>query len=94
MELVMNNLLHNHNIVAKIYAKGKISLPTTIKNDLDLHDGDNVIFIKSGNSWMMTTRNVLIKDAQNYAQTLNPDGDSLVDSLIDERKTTFELEGK
>ena len=67
----MNNLLHNHNIVAKVYAKGKISLPTTIKNDLGLHDGDNVIFIKSGNSWMITTRNVLIKDAQNLAEAVN-----------------------
>lgn len=74
------------NCVAKVYSRGKINLPTYLKEDLNITDGDQVIFIKNGNSWLLTTRNAWIKDAQTYARSLNPENDSLVDALIEERR--------
>ena len=91
----MNN---HHNLMAncfaKVYSRGKINLPTSLKEDLSIHDGDQVIFIKNGNSWVITTRNAWIKDAQSYAKTLNPNSESMVDDLIAERRQTAELEAK
>lgn len=80
------------NCIAKVYARGKINLPTTLKEDLSIHDGDQIIFIKNGNSWFITTRNAWIKDAQSYAQTLNTEEESMVDSFIAERRHDAELE--
>jgi bifunctional DNA-binding transcriptional regulator/antitoxin component of YhaV-PrlF toxin-antitoxin module len=79
--------------VAKLYSRGKINLPAPLKADLDIDDGDQVIFIKQGNSWLVTTRNAWIRDAQAYAKSLNPENDSLVEALINERRAAANKEG-
>jgi bifunctional DNA-binding transcriptional regulator/antitoxin component of YhaV-PrlF toxin-antitoxin module len=89
----MSNLQHHlTNCVARVYSRGKINLPAYLKEDLALHDGDQVIFIKNGNSWTITTRNAWIKDAQSYAQALNPENDSMVDELISQRRIAAQSE--
>lgn len=89
----MSNLQHqNLNCVAKVYSRGKINLPAYLKEDLAIHDGDQVIFIKNGSSWTITTRGAWIKDAQSYAQTLNPENDSMVDELINQRRIAAQSE--
>lgn len=85
---MMNNSQNRNNCVAKVYSRGKINLPSDVKHDLAIHDGDQIIFIKTQNSWMITTRNAWIKDAQDYCKTLNPKGESLVDELIKSRRKT------
>lgn len=81
-----------NNYTVRLYSKGKINLPNDVKEDLHVQDGDQVILIKNNNSWTITTRNALIKDAQQYAATLNPDGESLVDNFIAERQETAKTE--
>lgn len=89
----MINLQHSvTNYTAKVYARGKINIPSDVKHDLALHDGDQVIFIKTHNSWVITTRNAWIQDAQDYCRTLNPERDSLVDSLIADRRRAAKKE--
>lgn len=78
--------LPKNQCTAKVYAKGKINLPANLKDDLSIHDGDQVIFIKRANTWKLTTRELLIKEAQEYSKQLNPTNESLVDSLLEERR--------
>jgi len=75
-----------NNFNAKIYSHGKITLPMTVKTDLNVHDGDEVIFIKKDLSWIVTTRNNWILEAQAYFKSLNPKGKPIVDEFIKERR--------
>lgn len=74
------------NFNAKIYSHGRITLPVTVKIDLNVHDGDEVIFIKNGRSWIVTTQSNWILEAQAYFKSLNPKGAPIVDEFIQERK--------
>lgn len=81
------------NYTARIYSQGKINLPVRVKDDLQVHDGDQILLIKKGSSWVITTRNAWIKDAQAYASTLDKKNVSLVDELITERRLAATKEG-
>lgn len=81
------------NYTARVYSQGKINLPVKVKDDLQIHDGDQILLIKNGNSWTITTRNAWIKDAQAYANTLGDKKISLVDELINERRKIAQKEG-
>ncbi len=77
--------IHNQ-FSAKIYSKGKLSIPATIRKDLHLNDGSEVIFIKHGQSWALTTREKLFNDAQIYFNSLKSQNKSIVDEFIAERR--------
>ena len=83
---MINNIsTQKSNYNAKVYSHGKINLPANVRNDLGLHDGDNVIFIKKARSYVITTRNTLIKEAQDYCKSLK-NNDFTVDDFIAERR--------
>ncbi len=45
----------SNKFIAKVYSHGKVNIPLSVKADLDIHDGDELIFIKKELSWVVTT---------------------------------------
>ncbi|MDQ5920870.1 MAG: hypothetical protein QG673_926 [Pseudomonadota bacterium] len=81
---------NNKSIKAKIYSHGKINIPVSVKNDLAVHDGDELIFIKKDTSWLITTRNNILKESQAYFSKFVPKGVSVVDELLSNRRKEAE----
>ena len=79
-------------ITTKMYSKGTIRIPAAIKNDMHLKDGDELLFVRHGSEWALTTREKMLKEAQAYFTLHNPDKISLVDELIAERRQAAEEE--
>ena len=72
---------------AKVFSQGTIKLPLALRNELDIHDADKVLFIRKGNTWELTTHKNNIFNAQGYLKQLNKDKVSIVDELIQERRS-------
>lgn len=79
-------------ITTKMYSKGTIRIPAAIKNDMHLKDGDELLFIRHGSEWALTTREKMLKEAQAYFALHNSQKISLVDELIAERHKEAEEE--
>ena len=72
--------------ISKISAKGVVKIPEEILSELDIKDGESIVFLKRGSSWTITTRARQLVEGQAYFKSLNPDNISLVDELIAERR--------
>ncbi len=84
-----------NTLEAKVFTKGTIKLPTVLRNELHIHDGDHVLFIKKENTWIVTTHNTNIKNTQNLLKSLSHGKTgSLVDELIKERRRAAKEELK
>jgi AbrB family looped-hinge helix DNA binding protein len=90
----INNHLHN-SYEAKVYAKGIIKIPTSIRDELQVHDGDKVLFLRKDDTWVLTTHLKNIAATQKLINLLKHDSNSVMDELIesrrDEAKREFEL---
>ena len=73
---------------------GKLKIPEEILSELDIKDGDSILFVKKDSSWIITTRDQKLEEAQAYLKSLNPDNESLVDELIAERRAEALREGE
>lgn len=82
----------NDKLVAKVYSKGMVRIPVSIRNDMHIHDGDEVVFLKHGTTWTISTREKMLADAQHYFKQFKKDEQSLVDELIAERRKEAEME--
>ena len=85
-----------NTLEAKVFTRGTIKLPTALRNELHIHDGDHVLFIKKENTWIVTTHNTNIKNTQDFLKSLSHDKKniSLVDELIKERRRAAKEELK
>ncbi len=73
---------------AKLFTKGTLKLPVDIRNDLNVYDGDRVLFIKKGDSWVVTTHKRNIEEAQKYFAKLKQENNVnfTVDDFIAEKR--------
>ena len=79
-------------IATKMFSEGTIRIPAAVKKDMHLKDGDELLFVRHGSEWTLTTREKMLKEALAYFASLNPDKISLVDELIKERHKLAEEE--
>lgn len=79
----MKRLLHS--ATATVYSRGILNIPALVRENLHIIDGEEVLFIKQGKSWILTTRKTLFKDALSYFKSLNPQKKPIVDEFITER---------
>ncbi|MDQ5920489.1 MAG: hypothetical protein QG673_545 [Pseudomonadota bacterium] len=85
----MQSNFDKNTLGAKVFAKGTIKLPAILRHQLRIHDGDQILFIKKGSAWVLTTHHQNIIDTQEYIKSLkqpSSDNFSLVDELIQERR--------
>ncbi len=77
-----------NSIEAKIFSKGTLKLPIIVRTDLDIHDGDKVLFLKQNNKWVVTTHKHNIQEAQEYFAKLKQQSnvEYSVDDFIAERR--------
>jgi AbrB family looped-hinge helix DNA binding protein len=71
---------------AKIIAGGKIVLPAELRRELGLKEGDTVLVDRDGETLRIRSRAAAIREAQAIVRRYVPEGVSLVDELIAERR--------
>ncbi len=74
-----------NTLEAKVFSHGTIKLPAALRHELSIHDSDKVLFIRKGDSWIVTTHQNNIKTAQELIKSLNKNNISLVDELLKDR---------
>lgn len=71
---------------AKVIAGGKIVLPAKLRQSLGIADGDRVLIDEEEGKAVITTRRQKLRVLQEEMRKLVPEGVSLVDELIAERR--------
>ena len=74
------------SIKTKVGEGGRVVVPAKFRKALDLKPGDEVILVLEDGEVRITTLPRVIKRAQEIVSRYNPDGRSLVDELIRERR--------
>ena len=71
---------------AKIYGGGKMALPADVRRALGIKDGDRVNLNIADGRLNIRTMEQVIEDTQAYFKSVIPEGVSLVDELLAERR--------
>ncbi|MCH8185069.1 MAG: AbrB/MazE/SpoVT family DNA-binding domain-containing protein [Chloroflexi bacterium] len=74
------------SIKTKIGEGGRVVVPAKYRKALDLKPGDDVILVLEDGEVRITTLPRVIQRAQEMVRRYNPEGRSLVDELIQERR--------
>ena len=74
----------------KLQVQGRLVVPTSVRNDLNVQEGDEVILIKDDQGYHLTTRLTLLEKA--LGSLARDDGRDLTAELLQDRHT--EAEGK
>ena len=74
-------------------SNSRVVIPAALRLQLDIHDGDQMIWNIRDGELVATTRRAQLKKAQALFQTFVPQASaSLADELIAERRTASEAE--
>jgi AbrB family looped-hinge helix DNA binding protein len=73
-------------ILVKLGSNGRLVIPSDYRQALGLKDGDNVIITLEPAGLRVTTPELAIKQAQTLVRQYVPEGVSLVDELLEERR--------
>lgn len=73
-------------IQMKMSEGGRVVIPAEIRQSLGLKEGDTVLFDLQDGEARITTRQVQLRRAQALVRQYVPEGVSLVDELIAERR--------
>lgn len=82
----------NNALEAKLFTKGTIKLPASLRRELGVHDGEKVLFMKKNGAWIVTTHLRNIRESQEYIESMRLDNKSVVDSLIRDRREEAKIE--
>ena len=80
------------SIKTKIGEGGRIVVPARYRKELGLKPGDDVILVLEDGEVRITTLPRVIQRAQEIVRRYNPEGRSLVDELIRERRDEADRE--
>lgn len=75
----------------KLQAQGRLVVPTAVRADLQVKEGDEVILIKDDHGYRLTTKAALIEAAT--GSLLQEDGRDLTEELLSERRQQVEQKG-
>jgi AbrB family looped-hinge helix DNA binding protein len=89
----INNHIHN-SYEAKVYSRGIIKIPSSIRDDLQVHDGDKILFLRKNDTWILTTHKKNITEIQNLISSSKLKDSSIMEGLIQDRKNEAEQEFK
>lgn len=73
-------------VKAKVSKGGKVAIPSSCKKALNISDGDELLFDINDNQVVISPVKFALKKVRKMLKEHNPDGKSLVDELIQERK--------
>lgn len=75
----------NHHHV-RLDSSGRIRLPVSLREKLGIEHGDPVVVIEDDHQFRIETATDSLRKAQNYFSSFVPEGVSLADDLISERR--------
>jgi len=75
----------------KLQAQGRLVVPTAVRAELRLQEGDEVILVKDDQGYRLTTKAALIEAAT--GSLLREDGRDLTEELLGERRQQVEEKG-
>jgi AbrB family looped-hinge helix DNA binding protein len=68
-------------------SSGRVVIPAALRAQLDMREGDQLIWRVDGDQLVVTTRRAQLRKAQAmFRQVVPPDAPSVVDELIAERR--------
>lgn len=70
----------------KVYGGGKIAIPASYRRALGIAEGDTVVMELDGSELRVRPTAVVVREVQELVRRYVPEGRSLVDELIDERR--------
>ena len=79
-------------ISMKMSEGGRVVVPAEIRQALGLKEGDTVLWELKNGEALLTTRSARLRRAQEMVRKYVPEGVSLVDELIAERRAEAERE--
>lgn len=71
---------------AKVIAGGKVVIPAKLRREMELAVGDRLIFEKEGDRIVLKTFAQVVREIQQNVAKYVPEGISLADELIAERR--------
>lgn len=78
---------------AKLIKGGKVVIPAELRRELELHDGDTLVFEREGDAIVLKTYGQVVREVQARFKPLVRDRTrSVVDELIAERRAEAERE--
>ncbi|MBS3965642.1 MAG: AbrB/MazE/SpoVT family DNA-binding domain-containing protein [Truepera sp.] len=75
-----------NSVLVKLGSNGRLVIPSDYRQALGLKDGGNVIITLESAGLRVTTPELAIKQAQTLVRQYVPEGVSLVDELLAERR--------
>jgi len=81
-----------HEVRTKIGRNGRLVIPARHRQALGLNDGDEVIVSVEDGALRVTTQRHAVKELQELVRRYVPEGVSLADELIRERRAEAERE--
>lgn len=75
----------------KVQAQGGVVVPTDIRTDLGVQQGDELILLKEENGYRLTSRRLLALELQGSLK--NPLGRDLTQELLDDRRAEAAKKG-
>jgi len=75
----------------KLQAQGRLVVPTSVRADLQVKEGDEVLLVKDQQGYRLTTRAALIETAT--GSLARDDGRNLTQELLNERQQQAEEKG-
>lgn len=70
----------------KVYGGGKIAIPASYRRALGIAEGDTVVMELDGGELRVRSTAAVVRDVQDLVRRYVPEGRSLVDELIAERR--------
>lgn len=78
--------LEQHVFRLKLDRSGRVVVPQPVREKLHLTSGDDVMMIQDGDTYRFETPEQSLRKAQAYFSNLVPEGVSVVDELLAERR--------
>jgi AbrB family looped-hinge helix DNA binding protein len=84
----------NHVYHVTLGAAGRVVIPVEVRRALRLKEGDEVVFEMDGENVRLANQDTILKEVQAFFREGIPEGVSLVDELLAERRDEVRREAE
>lgn len=81
-------------LTTKVGPDGRVLVPVELRRELGLEPGATVVARSDGDRLILESRDVILRRIQDRFTSAVPDGVSLVDELLEDRRREAAREGK
>lgn len=86
-KLLLLGMTAQHAYHLKLQAQGRLVVPTDVRADLGVKEGDELILLKDGSDYRLTSRRLLVESLQGIVKKAGAAaGRDLTQELLDDRR--------